>query len=97
MADTYRAWLRGAHTWKTIAVIDLRSLDGLGKLLQSAGLMTLGEIDQMDGAELLKREGIGVGVVRRVRGIIRQCKAEERRRKPVTPKLRVPKPRGFPS
>lgn len=97
MADTYRAWLRGAQSWKTIAVIDLRSLDGLGKLLQSAGLSTLGEIDQMTGEELLKLEGIGVGVIRRVRGIIRTCKAEERRRKPTAPKLRVPKPRIYPS
>lgn len=97
MADTYRAWLRGAGTWKNIAVIDLRSLDGLGKLLQSAGLTTLGEIDAMDGPALLKRDGIGIGIVRRVRGIIRTCKAEERRRKPVTPKRRVPKPRLFPS
>lgn len=97
MADTYRAWLRSAETWKNIAVIDLRSLDGLGKLLQTAGLTTLGEIDQMEGSELLKLDGIGVGVLRRVRGIIRSCKAEERRRKPVAPKLRIPKPRIFPS
>lgn len=96
MADTYRAWLRGVEKWQNIAVIDLRSLDGIGKRLQSAGLKTLGEIDQMEGPELLKLEGIGVGVVRRTRGIIKTCKAEERRRKPVTPSLRVRPPRTFP-
>ena len=96
MADTYRAWLRGAEKWQNIAVIDLRSLDGIGKRLQSAGLNTLGEIDKMEGPDLLKLEGIGVGVLRRTRGIIRTCKAEERRRKPVTPSLRVRPPRTFP-
>ncbi|HEY8577215.1 MAG TPA: hypothetical protein VIL88_12850 [Devosia sp.] len=97
MADTYRAWLRGAETWRNIAVIDLREEDGIGKRLQSAGLRTLGEIDKMEGAELLKLDGIGVGVVRRIRGIIRALKAEERQRRPAAPKLRIPKPRIFPS
>ena len=96
MADTYRAWLRGVEKWQNIAVIDLRSLDGIGKRLQSAGLKTLGEIDKMEGPELLKLDGIGVGVVRRTRGIIKTCKAEERRRKPVTPSLRVRPPRTLP-
>ena len=93
MADTYRAWLRGTTKWQNIAVIDLRSLDGIGKLLQQAGLTTLGEIDKMEGIDLLKREGIGIGVLRRTRGIIRKCKADERRRKPETPPLRVRPPR----
>lgn len=93
MADTYRAWLRGADKWQNIAVIDLRSLDGIGKRLQSAGLTTLGEIDAMEGPALLKLPGLGVGVVRRARGIIRTCKAEERRRKPATPSLRIRPPR----
>lgn len=97
MADTYRAWLRGAEKWQNIAVIDLRSLDGIGKRLQAAGLKTLGEIDRMEGPDLLKLEGIGIGILRRTRGIIRTCKAEERRRKPVTPSLRVRAPRVFPS
>jgi hypothetical protein len=34
MADTYRAWLRGAEKWQNIAMIDLRSTDGIGKRLQ---------------------------------------------------------------
>ena len=96
MADTYRAWLRGAEKWQNIAVIDLRSLDGIGKRLQSAGLKTLGEIDKMEGAELLKLPGLGVGVVRRARGIIRTCKSEERRRKPAVPALRIRPPRTLP-
>lgn len=96
MADTYRAWLRGAEKWQNIAVIDLRSLDGLGKRLQLSGLKTLGQIDEMEGPELLKLDGIGVGVVRRTRGIIRNCKAEERRRKSAMPSLRVRPPRTLP-
>lgn len=96
MADTYRAWLRGAEKWQNIAVIDLRSPDGIGKRLQMAGLRTLGEIDQMDGAELLKLPGLGVGVVRRARGIIRKCKSDERRRKPIAPPLRVRTPSMWP-
>ncbi|WEK06302.1 MAG: hypothetical protein P0Y65_08670 [Candidatus Devosia phytovorans] len=96
MADTYRAWLRGAVKWQDIAVIDLRDVDGIGKRLQLAGLRTLGEIDKMDSAALLEREGMGVGLLRRVRGIIRSCKAEERRRKPAAPKLRIPKVRLMP-
>lgn len=96
MADTYRAWLRGAEKWQNIAVIDLRDTDGIGKRLQSAGLKTLGQISEMEGPDLLKLEGIGVGVVRRVRGIIRNCKAEERRRRP--PAAAHPRaPRNFPS
>lgn len=89
MADTYRAWLRGAQTWQNIAVIDLRSLDGIGKRLQSAGLKTLGEIDEMDGVALLKLPGMGVGIVRRARGIIRGCKADERRRRSIAHAVRV--------
>jgi hypothetical protein len=96
MADTYRAWLRGVRKWQDIAVIDLRDVDGLGKRLQLAGLKTLGEINEMDGPALLKLDGIGVGVVRRVRGIIKTCKAEERRRKPFTPSLQVRPSRGEP-
>lgn len=96
MADTYRAWLRGSAKWQDIEVIDLRDTDGIGKRLQAAGLTTLGEIDRMEGPDLLEREGIGIGVLRRIRGIIRQCKADERRRRPTTPPLRVRKPREFP-
>lgn len=96
MADAYRAWLRGVRKWQDIAVIDLREVDGLGKRLQMAGLKTLGEINEMDGPELLKLEGIGVGVVRRVRGIIKTCKSEERRRRPLTPSLQVRPPRNEP-
>ena len=96
MADSYRAWLRGVVKWQQIAVIDLKEIDGTGKRLQAAGLKTLGEIDKMEGPELLKLDGIGVGVVRRTRGIIKTCKAEERRRKPVTPSLRVRPPRTLP-
>lgn len=96
MADKYRAWLRGAEKWQNIAVIDLREMDGIGKRLQGAGLKTLGEIDRMEGPDLLKLEGIGVGVLRRARGIIRGCKAEERRRRPAAPRLRIAKVRDFP-
>ncbi|MDB5622049.1 MAG: hypothetical protein JWR39_612 [Devosia sp.] len=96
MADTFRAWLRGAEKWQNIAVIDLRDTEGIGKRLQSAGLTTLGEIDKMEGPELLERPGMGVGVLRRVRGIIRKCKADERRRKPITPSLRIRKPEALP-
>ena len=81
MADTYRAWLRGAGKWQDIAVIDLRSLDGTGKRLQTAGLKTLGEIDVMAGAALLKLPGIGVGVVKTVRAMIKTYKTMDRRRK----------------
>jgi len=97
MADTYRAWLRGVEKWQNIAVIDLRDTDGIGKRLQMAGLKTLGEIAEMEGPELLKLDGIGVGVVRRVRGIIRNCKAEERRRRPLSAPARLRAPRVFPS
>ncbi len=96
MADTYRAWLRGAEKWQNIAVIDLRALDGIDKLLQTAGLKTLGEIDAMEGPAMLKLPGIGVGVVRRARGIIRNCKAEERRRRPVVASMRICPPRRMP-
>ncbi len=89
MADSYRAWLRGAVKWQQIAVIDLRDVDGIGKLLQTAGLKTLGEIDALDGEALLQLPGLGVGVVKRVRGIIRTCKAVERRRRPTVARLRV--------
>jgi hypothetical protein len=82
MADSYRAWLRGAVKWQQIAVIDLRDQDGIGKLLQTAGLATLGEIDKLEGPALLELPGIGIGVVRRIRGIIKTCKAVERRRRP---------------
>jgi hypothetical protein len=82
MADSYRAWLRGAVKWQQIAVIDLRDQDGIGKLLQTAGLTTLGEIDKLEGPALLELPGIGIGVVKRIRGIIKTCKAVERRRRP---------------
>ena len=81
MADTYRAWIRGQGRWQDIAVIDLRSLDGMGKRLQTAGLKTLGEIDTMAGTALLKLPGIGVGVVKRVRETIKTYKNLDRRRK----------------
>jgi hypothetical protein len=90
MADSYRAWLRGALKWQQIEVIDLREIDGTGKRLQAAGLRTLGEIDEMTGPDLLKLPGLGVGVIRRTRGIIRACKAAERQRRPAAPvRLRV--------
>jgi hypothetical protein len=82
MADSYRAWLRGVVKWQQIAVIDLRDQDGIGKLLQTAGLKTLGEVDGLEGPELLKLPGIGIGVVKRIRHIIKTCKAVERRRRP---------------
>jgi hypothetical protein len=82
MADSYRAWLRGAVKWQQIAVIDLRDQEGIGKLLQTAGLTTLGEIDKLEGPALLELPGIGIGVVKRIRGIIKTCKAVERRRRP---------------
>lgn len=94
MADSYRAWLRGDGKWQDIAVIDLRAEDGTGKRLQSAGLKTLGEIDLMTGPELLKLPGLGVGVIKRVRGIIKTCKATDRRRKAAGASqwVRVPRP-----
>ena len=95
MADSYRAWLRGAVKWQQIAVIDLRETDGTGKRLQAAGLKTLGEIDKLEGPELLKLPGMGVGVIKRVRGIIKTCKATERRRRP-TAAQQVRAPRVFP-
>lgn len=95
MADSYRAWLRGAVKWQQIAVIDLREIDGIGKRLQAAGLKSLGEVDAMEGPELLKLPGIGVGVLRRARQIIRDCKAVERRRPKAVPHARVH--RVFPS
>jgi hypothetical protein len=82
MADSYRAWLRGAVKWQQIAVIDLRDQEGIGKLLQTAGLTTLGEIDKLEGPALLELPGIGIGVVKRIRAIIKTCKAVERRRRP---------------
>ncbi|MGV8856870.1 MAG: hypothetical protein ACOH2L_19840 [Devosia sp.] len=82
MADSYRAWLRGAVKWQQIAVIDLRDDDGTGKRLQSCGLKTLGEIDKMEGPALLEIEGMGIGVIKRVRAIIKKCKSTERRRRP---------------
>ncbi len=82
MADSYRAWLRGAVKWQQIAVIDLRDQDGIGKLLQTAGLRTLGEVDGLEGPALLELPGIGIGVVKRIRAIIKTCKAVERRRRP---------------
>ena len=96
MADTYRAWLRGVAKWQDIAVVDLRSTDGIGKRLQMAGLKTLGEIDEMDGAQLLKMPGLGVGMVRRARSIIRTCKSDERRRTSAAAPLRVRPPRVWP-
>ncbi|MBU1307842.1 MAG: hypothetical protein KKF33_20250 [Alphaproteobacteria bacterium] len=85
MADSYRAWLRGAVKWQDIAVIDLRDEDGTGKRLQSCGLKTLGQIDKMEGPALLDIEGMGIGVIKRVRAIIKKCKATERRRRPTSP------------
>ena len=95
MADSYRAWLRGVVKWQQIAVIDLRETDGTGKRLQAAGLKTLGEIDKLEGPELLKLPGMGVGVIKRVRAIIKTCKATERRRRP-TAAAQVRPPRVFP-
>ena len=95
MADTYRAWLRGVVKWQQIAVIDLREIDGTGKRLQAAGLKTLGEIDKLEGPELLKLPGMGVGVIKRVRAIIKTCKAVERRRRPAAASMVRP-PRVFP-
>ena len=92
MADTYRAWLRGAGKWQDISVIDLRPPDATGKILQMAGLRTLGEIDAMEGLELLKREGIGVGVLRRARRAIRACKAADRQRKSAAAAVRPARP-----
>jgi hypothetical protein len=85
MADSYRAWLRGAVKWQDINVIDLRDEDGTGKRLQFCGLKTLGQIDKLTGPELLEIEGMGIGVIKRVRAIIKKCKATERRRRPTSP------------
>lgn len=96
MADSYRAWLRGVIKWQQIAVIDLREIDGTGKRLQLAGLKTLGEIDAMEGPDLLKLPGMGVSVIKKTRGIIKTCKATERRKKAASgAHLRAP--RIFPS
>ena len=99
MADTYRAFMRGDARWQDISVIDLRSLDGTGKRLQGAGLKTLGEIDLLAGPALLKLPGMGVGVVKRVRELIKTYKTLERRRKrsapvakPILPPQPVPPP-----
>ena len=81
MADTYRAFIRGAARWQDIAVIDLRSLDGTGKRLQTAGLKTLGEIDAMSGPAMLRLPGVGVALVKSVRGMIKTYKNVERRRR----------------
>lgn len=81
MADTYRAFLRGACRWQDIAVIDLRSVDGTGKRLQLAGLKTLGEIDLLSGPAMLALPGVGVALVKTVRGMIKLYKNVERRRK----------------
>ena len=53
----------------------------------------VGEIDRMESADLLKRGGMGAGVLPRPRRIIRKCKADERMRKPQAPPLRVRPPR----
>jgi len=95
MADTYRAWLRGIGNWQGISVIDLRTADGTGKRLQLAGLKTLGEIDLRTGAELLKLPGLGIGVVKKVRGLIRTYKAVERRRRSSVSPVRLRVPRTF--
>jgi hypothetical protein len=97
MADTYRAWLRGAVKWQQIAVIDLKEIDGTGKRLQAAGLKTLGEIDAMEGVDLLKLPGLGVGIIRKTRGIIKTCKAVERRRRAAASPVRLRAQRVFPS
>ncbi len=73
--------MRGEGKWQDIAVIDLRSVDGTGKRLQTAGLKTLGEIDTLAGPALLKLPGIGVGVVKRVRELIKIYKNVDRRRR----------------
>ena len=91
MADTYRAWLRSERKWQEIDVIDLPTIDGTGKRLQTAGLKTLGQIDAMPGTELLKLPGLGVGVVKRVRTLIRTYKGVERRRRPATALKRLPR------
>lgn len=78
-------------------MIDLREQDGTGKRLQLAGLKTLGEIDEMEGPELLKLPGLGVGVIKRVRAIIKNCKAVERRRRAAAAPTRLRAPRVFPS
>jgi hypothetical protein len=85
LADTYRAFLRGAGRWQDIHVIDLRSLDGTGKRLQTAGLKTLGEIDTMTGPAMLKLPGVGVALVKSVRGMIKTYKNLERRRRRAAP------------
>jgi hypothetical protein len=76
-------------------VIDLREVDGTGKRLQAAGLKTLGEIEEMEGPELLKLPGLGVGVIKRVRAIIKNCKAVERRRRAAAAPTRLRAPRVF--
>ena len=50
----------------------------------TANLKTLGEIDKIEGPKLLAIEGMGIGVIKRVRAIIKKCKATERRRRPTT-------------
>ena len=79
--------MRGEGKWQDIAVIDIRAVDGTGKRLQSAGIKTLGEIDSMAGPALLKLPGIGVGVVKRVRELIKTYKTLERRRRAVRPRV----------
>ena len=91
MADTYRAWLRAERKWQEIDVIDLPTIDGTGKRLQTAGLKTLGQIDAMPGPELLKLPGLGVGVVKRLRTLIRTYKSVERRRRPASTIKRLPR------
>lgn len=78
-------------------MIDLREVDGTGKRLQAAGLKTLGEIEEMEGPELLKLPGLGVGVIKRVRAIIKNCKAVERRRRAAAAPTRLRAPRVFPN
>ncbi|MCS6762571.1 MAG: hypothetical protein MO846_11920 [Candidatus Devosia symbiotica] len=65
-------------------MIDLCEEGGTGKNLQSCGLKTLGEIDKIDGPKLLAMEGMGIGMIKRMRAIIKKCKATERRRIPTT-------------
>ena len=85
MADTYRAFLRGACRWQDIEVIDLRAVDGTGKRLQGAGLKTLGQIDVMTGPELLKLPGVGPALAKSVRAMIKLYKNIERRRRHLMP------------
>jgi hypothetical protein len=79
--------MRGVGRWQDVAVIDLRSVDGIGKRLQTAGLKTLGEIDPMSGGALLQLPGMGVAAVKAVRGMIKLYKNLARRRQARLPTI----------